>query len=328
MNKMNFTKICVALMLTLVSACGKPVQKFELRITDETGNPLQGVTGKAWFNIVKEGSTSMDSYLLTNATDKNGKVELEGETLQYRTACGAEEEGYYPASKGDLWIKGQRGNRWEPWPVEVDLTLKKIINPVPMYAVNSGNGIGALMPDAENKSFGYDLLARDWVAPWGKGTTADFVFFGMEEFGTDPGQPMTGKLKIGFSNAGDGIIAMPIGSDGGSELLGPHKAPEGNYASEHAFMAKPAEKLGVPSQELANLVWVFRIRTVKDDQGRIVSSRYGKIYGYPQILSMRGRPAIRFNYYVSGIDNDRNLEWDMKTNLFKDLNKESWPERP
>lgn len=329
MNKSKLSNIILLTLIPFFSACGEnSVQKFELKVTDESGKPLKGVTGKAWFNLSPESGAGMDSYLVSGSTNAEGKVELEGETLRYRTAVGAEAKGYYPASKGDFWMKEKNGNRWEPWPVRIDLVMKKILNPVPMFAYGGGDGIGLITPDSEDESFGYDLLKRDWVAPFGSGKVVDFVFTEFEDFNPDPQRPMTGKMKLTFPNEGDGIVAMPVGSDGGSELLSPQEAPEGFYAKEHPFVSMPSKLLGIASGNLDQLVWIFRIRTVTDEKGKIISSLYGKIYGYPQVLSNKGRPAIRINYYVNGKPNDRSLEWDMKTNLFLELKQENWPARP
>lgn len=328
---MNDMKLYILAMtiFPLLAACGEnPTQKFELHITDEDGKPLSGVTGKAWFNTSKKSGTGIDSYLVTGTTDDKGIVELQGETLHYQTAIGAEAVGYYPASKGGFWMKGKKGSRWEPWPVKENLILKKIVAPLPMYAVGSGDGMRIDFPRESEDSYGYDLFARDWVEPFGSGRIADFVFKQFVGFSPSPQEPMTGSMTLSFSNDEDGILAMPVGSDGGSELLGPHVAPTGFYAKDYAFTAKPLDQKKLVSADLANMVWVFRIRTVTDNEGKIASTHYGKIYGYPQIISMRGVPAIRFSYYLSGKANQPNLEWNMKTNLFKDLPEQNWPRNP
>lgn len=66
---------------------------------------------------------------------------------------------------------------------------------------------------------------------------------------------------------------------------------------------------------------MFRVRTVLDDEGNIVSARYGKIYGpieYGESDSGSGG-KIRFTYYLNPTPNDRNVEFDPEQNLFTDL---------
>ena len=65
--------------------------------------------------------------------------------------------------------------------------------------------------------------------------------------------------------------------------------------------------------------FAFRIRTKKDKNGKIVSAYYGKIYGDIEIKKPYtvevSVAAPSFMYYLNPKPLDRNLEWDMKTNL-------------
>lgn len=328
MNNMKLLVIALT-MYPLLASCGEnPIQKFRINITDESGKPVSGVTGKAWFNTSHPGGIGIDSYLVTGVSDNAGVVELQGKTIHYQTAIGAEMTGFYPASKGAFWMKGKSGNQWLPSPVEEKLVMKKIFKPISMYAAGSGEGMRIDFPKGIKNSYGFDLMVRDWVAPHGKGKNADFIFEQFDGFSTNPQEGTTGKLTLSFPNDGDGILAMHLESHGGSYLRSPSEAPTGSYAKTNEFTSKPLELMKVKSEDLENMVWVFRIRTKKDSEGNIVSTHYGKIYGYPQVMSMRGLPALRFTYYVNGVSNDCGLEWDMKTNLIENLPKQNWPQNP
>jgi hypothetical protein len=75
--------------------------------------------------------------------------------------------------------------------------------------------------------------------------------------------------------------------------------------------------------------FAFRIRTKKDKDGKIVSAYYGKIYGdieikKPYTVEVQvAAPA--FLYYLNPAPLDRNLEWDMKTNLCPNPGSLSYP---
>ena len=73
---------------------------------------------------------------------------------------------------------------------------------------------------------------------------------------------------------------------------------------------------------------MFRIRTVLDDMGNIVSARYGKIYGPIEYGESDTNPGgkVRFTYYLNPTPNDRNVEFDPERNLFTDLksSEEVW----
>lgn len=58
-----------------------------------------------------------------------------------------------------------------------------------------------------------------------------------------------------------------------------------------------------------NRNYLFRVRTVKDHAGNIVSAHYGKIYG----------DFMQFTYYLNPTPNDRNIEFDPKQNLLQGL---------
>ena len=61
----------------------------------------------------------------------------------------------------------------------------------------------------------------------------------------------------------------------------------------------------------------FRIRSRYDEKGNLKEAYYGKIYGDFEIQGdeKRGITSISFLYYLNPTSLDRNLEWDMKTNL-------------
>ena len=65
--------------------------------------------------------------------------------------------------------------------------------------------------------------------------------------------------------------------------------------------------------------YFFRVRTKKDDQGKIVSALYGKIYGDINFDFFSPKTIVAFTYYLNPELNSRNMEFDPKQNLFKNL---------
>jgi len=53
------------------------------------------------------------------------------------------------------------------------------------------------------------------------------------------------------------------------------------------------------------------VRTVLDSNGNAKSALYGKIYGDTMMMN--------FHYYLNPTPNDRNVEFDPKQNLLKNL---------
>lgn len=68
--------------------------------------------------------------------------------------------------------------------------------------------------------------------------------------------------------------------------------------------------------------YYFRVRTVLDDKGKVVSTHYGKIYGrfefgrYKKAESLYLKSGI---YYFNPTANDRNVEFDRSKNLATDV---------
>ena len=58
-----------------------------------------------------------------------------------------------------------------------------------------------------------------------------------------------------------------------------------------------------------NRNFYFRVRTKLDENGNVVSARYGKIYG----------DLAQFTYYFNPTPNSRNIEFDPKQNLLGGL---------
>ena len=63
---------------------------------------------------------------------------------------------------------------------------------------------------------------------------------------------------------------------------------------------------------------VFRVHSVIDKDGKIVSADYGKIYPPIEYGFIAKHHGIRFTYYFNP-DGTRNLEFNTKLNLFTNL---------
>ena len=310
-----------------MTSCGAPEQKIKLRVTDESGKPLEGVDCMAGFTLEEPNGKWKDTSD-KRKSGPDGIVELQGETLRCETLVRATAPGYYKSEIYRYLMTGKAANRWEPWPVEVDLVMKKIVKPHPMYAVKPNDKLKFVLPEKGEKTVGFDLLKMDWIAPHGKGQQADFLLEARRDSEGAAGHFPPGTMTVTFSNAADGIQPVASAALGGSLLVSPQIAPEGGYVTTCRFSSHPLQDGQFPGIDLDRRVWVFRIRTVTDRSGRVVSAHYGKIQAAPEVLFFATGPAFRMTYYVNAEPNEKWLEWDMKTNLFKDLDRRNWPDRP
>ena len=285
-------------------ACADTVN-VSVRTVDQDGKP------------VAEAKLDAESGDKT-VSGQDGRAQLAVKKKAFSTRFRAVKEGYYETETDGFPL---------PLSPNVDLSktvnivIKKIKNPIPMYAksLTAGHGGVLKLPSYDGKSYGYDLVIGDWVAPHGKGTTSDLIF----RFEGNPGRVVEleeweKKITITFSNKHDGILAWQGLSDNGraygSELASDYEAPATGYQSEW-IQRTWKEKDGLRQTTVNQFRnYYFRVRTQVDENGNIVSMHYGKIYG----------DFMSFTYYLNPTPNDRNVEFDTNKNLFH-LNKATKP---
>ncbi|MCB0637259.1 MAG: hypothetical protein KDC54_11610, partial [Lewinella sp.] len=251
----------------------------------------------------------------------------------YCLSIAAWKDGYYSGRIGSTFhFEETDGTRWLPWNPEVKITLKKIINPVPMYA--SQAHIWMLPGAAVNGTAAkFDLVQCDWLPPFGKGTVPDLVFTVEEAIRIDDWRGST-KLRLGFTNPQDGIIDLdvePIGKEKSSLLL-PQEAPADGYKKEIVIVSGyPTPEPESPEIRVSQMDgdedWglIFRVRTKVDESGKIISACYGKMNRGPGIGKTKdGSLYIKFRYHFNPEPNSRALEFDTKKNLLKAEGRLKW----
>ena len=72
----------------------------------------------------------------------------------------------------------------------------------------------------------------------------------------------------------------------------------------------------------------FRVRTIEKD-GKLVSAFYGKLSaGLEMLIPNQQEVRIVLNYFLNPTPLDRNMEFDLKQNLFKNLKFDEQPRKP
>lgn len=323
-------RISSIILLTLcfvmfsVHAVELPESMFTVRVTDEDGGVITNAEVHAGFvESIKPGWGwgGGKEIQWQGRTDTNGLCVVTS-TCEGEAGIAAGKDGYYWSSGYQVQftnLVGTAVKKWQPWNPIVDVVLKKIGNPIPMYA----RWVRDATIPKEGASVGFDLQNGDWVAPYGKGEVVDIVF----RLDRAPSRVVPGRygdtrlfddrLTISFPNEDDGIQSVLLPHRGGrSNLRLPATAPENGYASNLVKrVAQEHDKPTSPNiEEDAN--YFFRVRTKKDDKGNLVSALYGKIHGD---FSGFDYGKLTFTYYLNPESNDRNVEFDPTKNLFKNL---------
>ena len=336
MNKV-FLVLVSGLMFSLTAQAGDSVAQMTFRVTDDLGNvvtnaPVRVSTFLKW--IPGEAFGRDENALFDGVTDTNGVVTLKMPSktgdLSYGV-CGRRDandnylrmrvgdSSYYRDSGEGMLFTNNIGGKWQPWNPTIDLVIKRVLNPIPMYARYLRSGDFSI--PAYNVSLGYDLVKSDWLPPYGNGETSDFIFRLDSQLGktrADGIQLFDAVLSLTFSNEGDGIQEIMVPVRKGSIFRLPRFAPETGYSNKWVSKTFANEDSDYCEfKEDQN--FIFRVRTKKDDKGRIVSALYGKIVG-PLFYEVRARGAnMQMKYYLNPTPNDRNLEFDPKQNLLKNL---------
>lgn len=281
---------------------------------DERGQPLSGAevavdfligqeSGWGTRDLTHKGMTRNDGMF--TASDQSG-----GAATLYVTKT-----GYYKTVTDYYLFKEKNGTQWEPWNPTVEMVLKPILKPIPMFA----RKVEMLRIPEVGKPIGFDLVKSDWVAPYGKGSTPDLIFTLQKTF-VNVEKPFEASLAIVFTNKSDGIQPTIAAPHVGSELRLPRYAPEDGYETKHVKSTSRAavNQMIVPVTK-EGLNYFFRVRTRKEGE-KIVSANYGKISRDIDFDIINSDTAfLFFTYYFNPTPNDRNMEFDPRRNLFTNL---------
>lgn len=281
--------------------------KFSVIVVDDNGNPV----GSAKVGVGFERNfNARDSIGHQQESDSNGKATFSDSTSGYVT-YGAKKEGYYNSYYSYTFTKVNTF-RWIPWNPELTVVLRKIKNPVPMYARRAKIKIPVV-----GKDVGFDLIKYDWVTPYGKGIHSDFIFNLSRNFTAWDEQDC--ELNIKVSNKYDGIQLDEEDRKYGSVFKLKRYAPDSNYKNIiHLFIHAHNGIWKSNVKETDN--YYFRIRCTEKNE-KFIQAMYGKIVGELDFSPINTKTAIIvFDYYLNP-DYSQNLEFDPKRNLFVNLSE-------
>ncbi|MGB2560808.1 MAG: carboxypeptidase-like regulatory domain-containing protein [Akkermansiaceae bacterium] len=316
--------------------------RVTVRVVDEQGNPLVGVPVRIGIHNVNDFLDEYNDFY--GKSDEQGRFSAEavGRPL---AKIEIKADGYYPSLKTVSCNKGsaeliRKGGRYLPWDPVVDVMIKKVGKPIPMRVWRTDRSHFAPKTDGE---IGFDLYEKDWVKPHGQGTHADLLvkfstrFIDQNDYST--------TCSIRFFNPDDGFIPIPELMNPESELKYPRMAPDDGYALKQLKITRGSTGNEARSSAVNKepMGYIIRFRSVKDDEvGEIISAYYGKItsprersgnvnpfevYSLDRVnRKLVSAPSFRFSMYVNPTPNDRNLEYDQRTNLAPEADRGLiWP---
>jgi hypothetical protein len=282
--------------------------KVTVKVIDDAGEPVGGAEAWVAYDTPGEGQ-SLDpfrpnNWAIAGLTDTNGIFAASHRDTRARSlGLHIRKPGYYPVR-----VVYELGMSYDPlkWNLNPTWVLKKIRNPIPMYAKSVNLGLPVM-----GEAAGFDLMVGDWVAPNGSGKEAHVLFTGYLDKRSE--RDFDYELTVSFPNPGDGIQEFSVPQtrfpNDGSALRSAHAAPPDGY--QPVWVQRRTRSPGKPEQNNIdpNRNYFFRVRTVLDENGDVKNAYYGKIYG----------DFMQFRYYLNPTPNDGNVEFDPKQNLLKGL---------
>ncbi len=316
---MNSFRVCVLLPFILAcltihasTAAPLPEAKLTIKVVDDEGRSLSNMPVHVWLS---------ESAIRDGQTDSNGLFVATGTCTIKDIPISVAKQGYYDSRLTYSYPNyvSIKDNKWRPWNPTVTAVVRRVGNPIPMYARRVHTVIPAL-----DQFVGFDLVKGDWLAPYGDGAVAD-VTFQMKKRYVDI-RHFDSSLDLVLTNRADGLqgTSLALFQPSGFKLL--RFAPVGGYVIADFHLSESSTNYFRPDEQQS---FYFRVRTVTNESGELTSALYGKIRSYIGFDVRREKTGtISFTYYLNPTPNDRNLEFDPKRNLFKDLKPGESPTDP
>ena len=320
--------------------------RFQVFVADSsTGAPIAGVVVRGTFIDKYARWTNTREYRDYDvATGKDGKCDFVGKT---NCGCAGFKIGLSPCMPWvDVpfvgryyrtpWVSipyDERGvlpfSWWQPDNVVVTVNLQRVERPLPLFvrqfADPASDSVGSDLFSKCNGNLELDLLKGDWLPPVGNGERTDVVFTRLPREDLGMGTNAIGiaasayrdTMSVMFTGEGNGLVEVACLDGAGIKI---REAPNDGYRQNYVCWKRRGKDLQRSSHFDKRRNFAFRIRTERDEKGKITSAYYGKIYGdidFKKLIgvNVEAVAAPSFCYYLNPTPNDRNLEWDMKTNL-------------
>jgi len=330
----NYKCFSIYILINVIPWLTFAVQ-YQVRVIDsETRVPLQGVKIRGWFsneNGWEAWTKAAPVYVDEDITDEDGCCSLSGESNTGHVGFMIKNppSQYYRSPNVKLTLDnnffgGLSKSIFKREKVYT-LMLDRRKTPIPLFVKTVSFPLNNKrvndIREVEKNIFSYDFLNQDWLPPWGKGEFADIRFMRMPRKEIGLSTNFNGRVGIVFKDVvtvdfpgdGNGFVVMQVRDDAGLKV---RKAPGNGYVQHYELESGIGRDLQFYTKYNKKRCLCFRIRTRFNDKGQIIEGLYGKIYGDIYNNAWKaGIAKISFLYYLNPKSLDRNLEWDMKTNL-------------
>ena len=341
------TWICMSSALSPVFAGFANTAKIGAYVIDEVSlRPLSGAIVRGGFDndngwLAWTQAAPMNEDFRT--TDASGRCWVQGETNNGEAgyAVRTPPEGYYCPCQGVGFSFKKKSllGVWQPDNLVATIRLQRVEHPIPLSVKRvrlADFEKGIFKEKGPNGILQFDLMKGDWLPPHGNGVRADLTI--------DSLKTVTGSVRdfnfqtrkwddVSFYDfrqeisvpSNDCLTAVNVDPCVGIKIRMGSDLGHGTDIVRQMGLRKRIDKRNKWHYDRykdydKDRCYTFRVRSRYDEKGRLVAAYYGKIYGdfefqYNENL---GITEVRFTYYFNPVSLDKNLEWDMKTNLCPD----------
>ena len=277
--------------------------RYVYRVVDDGGIPVSNASAHVWFRSYGRPQDKADWVV---RTDTNGMFAAE-HSFNEQFSVGIDKEGYYHThveinylSMTELPVKD---GKWQPYGETRTVVLKQIRQPQDMLGVDCPPQRKIRIYD---EWLGVDLAKGDFVPPVGNGCEPDMLvrFHLAGEMPYD----WSIRMDVSFTNS-PYAGAYRLKMDNWSDMKSVYQADtNATYLSELSFRYAREKGKRTPNMEKLGKdeYLVFRTRTKVDGGGKLLSARYGKLYG-PWHFEDAGGFRVH-KVFLNRNDNDVNLE--------------------
>ncbi len=329
--------ICLLIATSVGAFAQVPTIKVTIRVVDEQNNPIPKADVRTGYYQLSGGHR-----VIEGESGANGVFIFSGNPAEHSIQALVSKNGYYQSEKRFSIAESVDGYAVNT-DTEVKFVLREMRDPVPMYA----GRIKIPFPDPKGGRFGFDLLKRDWVAPYGSGSQVDiwitlnFEYRDRNDFEIN--------VTWDFEGEGNGIQSFEP-SIPYSMYKSPYQAPAVGYESNISWTwyRRPDPQSGQGfgkstilshrdfefSSALAypQNFYLIRIRSTKNDDGEVEGGHFGKIYSTGSLaLAVEGNENAEIFtgvIYLNPIKDDHNIECDLEWNRLEGLPRDLRPRFP
>ena len=307
--------------------------RFYVQVLDvETGMPVKDALVRGTFESRYPRWVNATEFSdFSTKTGVDGRLFFSGETN-----CGEagfridKSEFHYGAHWIDVPYEKKRKlpfTWWQPDNIVVTVLLQRIERPISLFVkqlfYRGYDSVSSNYFDIGKGKMQFDLIKGSFLSPIGKGEYADICFTRLEREDLGIGTNFNGRTSLAYR---DGMMVEFLGEGNGLVEISSKKtdgikirtAPLDGYKADYLVAKGKDKTVNYFTSSNPDRNFAFRIRTKKDKNGKIVSAYYGKIYGDIDFKKFTSKVPVAtpsFMYYLNPKPLDRNLEWDMKTNL-------------